>query len=490
MEEVGIVSEEAKTPAAAEDPQLSPFREVVQPFIDLVHASRALWAVNVSYFLEGLIYFGWLSLLALFCNRFVGMNDLHADWMVSFLTAGITLSMLFFGGVADKIGVRKALILAVFLMLVGRLIMVSAVGLFPGAQGTLFWTTVLGIMGVVLGYGLYQPAAYTAVREYCDERTAAMGYAMLYALMNLGGALPGFISPPIRMKWDIPGVFWTYVGLTGLGLVLLFIILTKRVERETLAAVAGYRKVHEKESADKDQKELDEAAAEKAALAGKPWTERAWYWIRNHPLADPKFAFFIFCLIPVQTLFAHNWLTLPQYVYRAMGSVGHHYMEFFVNFINPTLIFILTPSIAALTRKRNVYNMMIAGTFVMAIPTFLLSIHATPNGRIWLLLGYLVVTSVGEAMWQPRFLQYAAEIAPKGRTGAYMGVAQFPWFLTKVITGLYAGWFLMRYCPAPGEGTMHPETMWFIYACIAMASTVMLILAKGWLGKDFKTKKE
>ena len=41
--------------------------------------------------------------------------------------------------------------------------------------------------------------------------------------------------------------------------------------------------------------------------------------------------------------------------------------------------------------------------------------------------------TIGEAMWQPRFLQYAAEIAPEGRTGAYMGVAQFPWFLTKMI---------------------------------------------------------
>ena len=50
--------------------------------------------------------------------------------------------------------------------------------------------------------------------------------------------------------------------------------------------------------------------------------------------------------------------------------------------------------------------------------------------------------TIGEAMWQPRFLQYAAEIAPEGRTGAYMGVAQFPWFLTKVLVPLYSGLML------------------------------------------------
>jgi hypothetical protein len=65
-------------------------------------------------------------------------------------------------------------------------------------------------------------------------------------------------------------------------------------------------------------------------------------------------------------------------------------------------------------------------------------------------------------------------------------VAQFPWFLTKVIVPIYSGWFLTRYCPAEGE--QNTQTMWFIYGLIAMSSTVMLILAKGWVGKDFKTK--
>jgi hypothetical protein len=95
--------------------------------------------------------------------------------------------------------------------------------------------------------------------------------------------------------------------------------------------------------------------------------------------------------------------------------------------------------------------------------------------------------TIGEAMWQPRFLQYAAEIAPKGRTGEYMGVAQFPWFLTKVLVPLlYSGRMMDKFCPA--EGPKNTEFMWFIFGCIAIMSTVFLVLAKGWIGKDFKTK--
>ena len=152
-----------------------------------------------------------------------------------------------------------------------------------------------------------------------------------------------------------------------------------------------------------------------------------------------------------------------------------------VNF-NPLLIFIFVPIVTALSQKRNVYNMMIAGTLLMAAPTFLLVIGPKP----WTLIAFLVLSTLGEAMWQPRFLQYAAEIAPPGRTGAYMGVAQFPWFLTKMIVPFYSGWFLQHYCPATGP--QDTRTMWFIYACIAMASTVMLVAAKNWLGRDFKTK--
>jgi hypothetical protein len=76
-------------------------------------------------------------------------------------------------------------------------------------------------------------------------------------------------------------------------------------------------------------------------------------------------------------------------------------------------------------------------------------------------------------------------------TGIYMGIGQFPWFLTKVITSLYSGWFLMQYCPAdtaPAE--MNTEMMWLIYACIAMVSPLGLILARKWMRKGFKVKHE
>jgi len=99
--------------------------------------------------------------------------------------------------------------------------------------------------------------------------------------------------------------------------------------------------------------------------------------------------------------------------------------------------------------------------------------------------------TIGEAMWQPRFLQWIAEVAPKGMTGLYMGVGQFPWFLTKVITVLYSGWFLMHYCPInTAPSAMNTQFMWLMYGFIAIISPIGLILVKNWMMKSFKTKAE
>lgn len=455
----------------------NPFREIVQPFVDLVHSPRAMWGLNLNYCIEGFVYFGMVIYLAMYFNRYVGLDDQRAGWMVGVLTSGITISMFFFGGRADKWGVRRALVASILSMIVGRAILSAAptLGLSGGALlSPLNGIAIVGLLFIVYGYGIYQPAAYKAVRDFTTPETANMGYAMLYGVMNLGGWLPSFMSP-VRERWEIRGAYGFYTAASLAGLLLVLTVLSRRtVEMATAAAKAAAP------PPDPSRAPAATSVPVASGIAG-----RAWHWLRNHPLADAKFAFFIFCLMPVQTLFAHNWLTLPLYVNRAFAGswVGARF-EAATN-LNSLLIFILCPIVAALTAKTKVYNMMIAGTAIMAAPTFLLAIGPS----VWGLFGYIVIMTLGEAIWQPRFLQYAAEIAPEGRTGAYMGVAQFPWFLTKMIVPVYSGWFLARYCPEPANGAPQDTgTMWLIYGVIAMSSCVLLVLARGWIGKDFKTK--
>ncbi len=519
-------------------------KELLQPFIDVIHAPRALWGINLAYVLEGMVYFGMLGYLAMHFSDFVFVGVDHVDeWshmMVMVLTAGITLSMVALGWVCDKWGIRKSILLAFGLLLAGRVIISAAptiLGMEPGGLWSpLHLTTMGGILLVVVGYGLYQPTAYAAVRKFTTPKTAAMGFAMLYALMNLGGWLPTFaflLRDDEFAGLGIPGTFWVYTGVTAIALVATILILTRKtVEKAIATAKEETARIKAEEEAGKsdEQKAEEKAEADAAAAAAAGDQKLPWhvflvlaaciataYWrlpltyahvvvgvlvlipvvvallpgatrqkvinfIARHPLGDLKFFFFIFALIPVQTLFTYNWLVLPQYINRAFGGswIGE-YFEVTAN-LNPILIFIAVPIIAALTRKSDTYKMMIIGTAIMAAPAFLLVM----GPHWWTIFPYIGIMTIGEAMWQPRFLQYAAEIAPEGRTGEYMGVAQLPWFLTKMLAPLLlTGWMMDRYCPAEGE--MNTETMWFIYASIAMTSTIMLIAAKNWIGASIKT---
>jgi POT family proton-dependent oligopeptide transporter len=506
-------------------------RELTQTFSAFLKAPRALWGVNIPYVFEGLVYFGILTILGKYCSENVVLSDIHSGWVYGGVTGGITFAMLLFGGVSDKIGVRVSLALSLAVMMVGRILVAlsGTLSLGSGMGSPMFLLMVCGLLLYVAAYGLYMPAAYAGVKRYTNPQTAAIGYGVIYGLMNLGAFISGFVSSNTRHAFaakfppnGLTAVFWIYSGITLFSALLTLLIITRKVDRQAVERVA--RETREMNTAEQNQAaDAKAAAAEKKVEARVPmrafyaWLAldlvavallilsrlgkislpgyfllpllafavlgAGWEFLRkrpDHPFRDGRFVFFIFILIPVQTLFAHNWLTIPYYLDRAFTGTGvSRYFEVFSN-LNPILIFVLSPLIAALTARSNVYKMMIAGTFVMALPTFLLALG--PN--VYLFLLFILLMSVGEAMWQPRFLQWVAEIAPEGKTGLYMGIGQFPWFLTKMITSLYSGYVIARYCPKPELGLpLRTGSMWLMYAFIAMVSPIALVLARKWMAK-------
>ncbi|MEJ2504838.1 MAG: MFS transporter [Ignavibacteriaceae bacterium] len=122
----------------------------------------------------------------------------------------------------------------------------------PGLWGSAHVFAMIGIFGIILGYGIYQPACYAGVKQLTNEKTAAMGYAMLYAVMNLGGFLPGIISPPVRKEFEITGVFWVYVVLTVVGIGVVYFLITKKAMKK---AISDLEKTKETKSTENDSVE-------------------------------------------------------------------------------------------------------------------------------------------------------------------------------------------------------------------------------------------
>jgi dipeptide/tripeptide permease len=426
----------------------------------LFAASRGFWLVNQINFGDGIAYFGFLALMTLFMERDVGLSTNLATTAISFFSGMVTLTMALGGGwVSDRLGVRRALTVAVSVILLGRIFFVGSpmLGTELLIHG-MAWTSLL-VMAV--GEGILQPALYSGVKAFTDKRTATLGYAFLYSIMNVGIAAGAWISPKAREWWagrggittvedpaaGISGAFWFFIIITLVMLLVHLNFFTRRVE-------------------ERDRVETEVVPAP----THSSWIDR----LRNLPIMDRRFLFFISILLPVRTLFAHQFLTMPHYVTRAFpAEIGARWE--WINGLNPLVIVIGVPLFAMFTARRKVVDMMIVGTTVTALSTLLLV--TAPNVK--LLLAYVILFSLGEAMWSSRFLEYVADIAPPGRVGIYMGVANIPWFLAKMTTGLYAGRMLDMFVPAGAE--QNPQTLWWIYFAIAIISPIGLIAGRRWL---------
>jgi len=464
-------------------------RNLIRPFADLGRLPRAIWFVMGAFVIDTAAYYGVLTLMTTYFHTDLGLSDALASTTVSIFTMLVTLFMLGIGSYAERFGLRRAILIALLLTTVGR----GLYSLAPrmGAGFGIVAFVLAGLLITAMGVSILQPVCYSGVKQYSDEETNSMGYGLIYALMNLAlvgiGALSSWMRPAVQSLKEnssnepgsaIIGLFarfsptgvqavnWACVALTVLTLVLFLFLMTKRAEAAKLRPDESSSSSHDR---------------------GLSLGRRLKEFFAGGPFSNPRFIFFIFMLLPVRTLFAHQWLTFPPYILRAYEKGIADHMEQLVFWINSGIIFLGVPIATALTRHTNVYKMMIIGTFVSAVPTFLLC--AGPN--IYLLISYFVVFSIGEALWSARFLQYAAELAPPGRVAQYMGLANIPWLLAKGTTGLYSGLLLAKFCPDKvPQSELHTGTMWFIYGCIAIISPIGLWLARHWVQAGLKAKPE
>lgn len=471
----------------------------------LLGSSRAYWIVNLANFGDGIAYFGILTFLGTYLGHDeglgrLGLSDPAAHLSVSFYTGLVTLFMLNGGKISDQMGVRRAITWSLATCAVGRTLLAAAPSLGLGQLGCQFaaWIA-LAIMA--FGTGVLQPALFAGVKEYTDERTSSVGWSLLYAIMNVGIVVAELLSPFLRTRAEYHFFGTTIHGL-GLGIQGIFWILTGLTVVLWLANLTLFTEGIE------ERERVSPAPPNGGSMRGFWWwlafsagagvvlgaivhdTEvHPHFWKFGLPVLiisllaclfvylrnlEPRFAFFIFILVPVRMLFAHQWLTLPGYVFRCFDQVVKDHFEW-INVINPAIVAILTPIIAIFTVRMKVIDIMILGTAISAGVTFVL----VPAPNLYLLLFYLTVFSIGEAIWAARFFEYVSSLARPGETGAYMGVANLPWFVAKLVTGTFSGTLLARYIPE--HGAQQPGELWLLYGVIAVISPIGLIVARRWI---------
>ena len=218
-------------------------------------------------------------------------------------------------------------------------------------------------------------------------------------------------------------------------------------------------------------------------------------------------------LVFVRLTFYIFHVMFPTYAMRVFGD--DFPIASIFGSLNPAMIIFLVPLISTLTINIRSYTMLIVGTVVSGASVFLCFLPdsiAMMIGDTWLgtwifdywlevplgnqdpflvsLVVFIIIFTIGEAIWSPRLMQFSAEIAPKGKEGAYIALAILPYFLGKIgatimadqLTGLYFSEDMVDY---PDH-----DMAWFFIGSMALLSPLGMIVFRNTFNQSEKMGEE
>jgi hypothetical protein len=201
-------------------------------------------------------------------------------------------------------------------------------------------------------------------------------------------------------------------------------------------------------------------------------------------LRDPAFRrFFALCmvLIGVRALYRNFDNTLALYLVHLYGNDAHFSL---VQMANPVAVLVLVPLCWWLLERADDYVLFIAGTTVSsAAPLALAAVlfFAGGSGAVGisieaLLVGMVVLFTLGECLWAPRLPNYALSESPTGSTALFFATSTLPTLLAKVVATLLSYWLVPYYCPQESAVACDGVTLWSVLGLVAVTTPLGLLV--------------
>jgi MFS family permease len=472
----------------------------IAKFTVLRGARRELW---LTFLIKLLIYTAYSitnKTMVLWLSKDLGFSDQAAGALVGWVWApAMTIFTLLAGSLTDAIGLRRTFFLGVAICTFARTAMVLTM------NPTL--ALVCGLLPLAVGEALGTPVLLAATRVYSTTAQRSIAFSIIYALMNVGYFVAGYVFDFIRnidLHLSVAGFQPTpHEQLFAVSLaleILLFptIYFLRRSAEYDRSAFAkppvrlGPTPDEPSNSAQFWSRILETArqgAIDTAVLFRRLVGQSGFYRL---------LLFFLFIGF-LKAIFLQMDYVFPKFGDREMGlhaPVGK------LAGINAIFIIVLAPIVGALTQRIASYRIVIigsvicaAGVFIMALPAdwFVPAANSTLGGALghgYLQLTgtvhpyyimsalYLTVFSVGEAFYSPRVYEYAASIAPPGQEASYGALAYIPFLVGKLLIGT-SGWLLAAFCPEHGE--CRPAMLWLIFALAASIAPVGLLVFRRYI---------
>ena len=437
-----------------------------------VKFSKAFWVANMAEMFERAAYYGVFVVITLYLSNILGFSDIEAG-----IISGLYASLLYFlppftGAYADRIGFRNSMLLAFALLTVGYAGLallptgLQAAGLVEYGERTIFtglttsgyrYAIVPILVVLMVGGSFIKGIISGSVAKETDEKNRARGFAIFYAMINIGSFSGKFIIEPLRQGLGDSGLIylnWFSVAMTLLALVAIYVF---------------YR-------SDNAQPDKSKTMRHTIESFGK--------LLRNGRLIA-----LILIVSGFWIVYYQLYATMPKYVIRLAGeasTIGWYTM------LNPLIVILTVNGLTRMLSKRSALFSMMLGMCIIPISALIMSsghFFAEPilglHPVVFMMLCGIVVQALAEALISPRYLEYFSLQSPKGEEGMYLGFAQLESFVSTLVGFAMSGWLLDKYCPDPARFATHEEWLaasanahyiWYYFAAIAAVAAVALVI--------------
>ncbi len=414
------------------------------------HFPRAFWTANTVELFERAAYYAVFIAITLYLTDVVGFDDIAAAWISGGFSAGLYFLPPFTGALADKLGFRRAIILAFFLLSVGYF----TLGALP------YKAIVPPALVVIMFGGSFIKSIITGtVAKTSTTETRARAYSIFYGIVNVGSFTGKTLAYPLRINLGLTSINYYAAFMTFLALVVVFFF---------------YR-----------------AAA--AEGEGKSLSETWRAFVRV--VTNVRLLVLILIVSGFWIIQQQMYATMPKYVLRMVGPTASP--EWISN-VNPLVVMTSVLLVTHLMRNIRAITSMNVGMLLMPLSALCMAsspllesafgaplhlpfgITAHPV-TVMLIVG-IVIQGLAESFISPRYLEFFSLQAPRGEEGLYLGFGHLHSFFSSLLGFGLSGYLLAAYCPDPK--TLTPEQalsaydqanyIWFYFAAIGLASALAL----------------
>ena len=393
---------------------------------------RPFWVANISELFERLSYYAAFASLARYLNETLNFPVEQASSLTG-LFGGLVWFLAAFGGtLADRLGFRRSLSLAYFILTCAYFLLGSLGSAWVAplrAAVPLVVLVAFVLMLPALGIALVKPSVVGTIARSSKENVRSIGYSIYYTLVNIGGAAGPFVASYVHSHMRVERVFLVAafsVFLMFIGVILFF----------------------------KEPRRSNEAQATSLSEVARNF---------GTVLSNPKFMLFLLIFSGYWVVYWQEFIILPLYVHNYIDPKTDTELMLITG---PLTVICLQLIMSAVTRRIPAFRAITLGTLISALAWIILIVHPT----VPMVIVTLFAVSIGEIIQSPRYYEYISRLAPPGQQGTYMGFA----FMPIGIGSLIGGWLGGRLIHHFGEVKHQPQLIWWVVVSVGVMTALLL----------------